>query len=445
MFSSLLLSLALAGQPSVADFGAKPCADPRQWKKCPDAWPAFRAAIDGMALEGEPEKNRGGSVLRVGPHTYRLSKNLVLDRGVQLRGESGSWVNGRSKLLFDPGAGLRVGTGRPVVQDLVIQSAEGRCRRPAQIKDGRCKTATDGVVIESRTHFERVYVTQFSGNGFRISADKHREISTNANGWMLVDCQAEKNSGSGLVVEGGDSNAGLTLRFQATNNGGWGIVERSFLGNTHVACGISSNEKGAVFSDKRGARNVFLGCYVENGKISADVKLRYPSAWLGGWGKPEGDALFLDDGVLGGGRWRIVNALDGENVVQAAFGSANMPRVLLEISSSTDDHPHRLEHGIPAPGWWGLRHANLDGRTSLAFSGAGAEDGPGQLWAPNGLIVGSEKHRRRITTGKDPERPRKGDVVLALDPEKDGWLGKVCVDPGDGKTPPRWRRFGKLE
>jgi hypothetical protein len=446
MFAVAWLSLAVLAQPSLESYGAKPCPEPRDWKSCPDASAAFRSALAAMEQKGE--KQPAGRELLVGPFTYRLSQELLLDRAVSIRGESGGWVNGRSRLLFDPGVnGVRVRAAKVVLEDLVIQSSEGRCRKKEDWREGRCRSSSSGVILEAQAHLARVYVTQFPGHGFQVSADKHRTPPTNANGWVMIDCQAVKNSGHGLATEGGDANAGLTLRFQATNNGGWGIHERSFLGNTHLGCGISSNDTGGVFSDKKAARNLFLGCYVESGKIGGRVQLKYPSIWVSGWGTPEGDALWLRDGAFSGGRWAAENNLDPNDTVRLQLGSPNVPHAALELHSSKDRQPYRLEHDVPEVGWWAWRHGMMDGRVPLALSGTDAAGGPGQAWLPNGALIGNKAQRRSVTVGALPERPNKGDVVLAADPEKEGWLGRVCVDPGDPEKRrlPKWRRFGKLE
>lgn len=439
----IVVAAGLASQPTVARFGAEPCANPKKWKECPDAWPAFRAALDSMA--DPSERKPGGRALRIGPHTYRLSKTLIIDRSLTLLGETGL-AHGRSRLLFDPGVGgLIIRGSTPALRDLVIQSSEGRCLSKSEHREGRCRSGSTGVTIEGPARLEGVYVTQFAGHGFHITADKHREAPSNANGWLLVDCQAVKNGGHGLAVEGGDTNAGLSLRFNASNNGGWGIFEHSFLGNTHVACGLASNDTGAVLADKRAARNLFIGCYVESGRIGGRLDVSYPSLWISGWGTPNGDGLFLRDGAFAGGRWRAENARDPKDTVTLALGST-VPRAALELESNADRHPYRLEHGVPSAGWWGLRHAMADGRVPFAFSGAGADEEPGVAWMPNGLLVGQGKSRRRVSVASSPTKPRKGDVVLFEDPAAEGWIGKVCVDPSgsDGKGP-KWKRFGRLE
>lgn len=62
-----------------------------------------------------------------------------------------------------------------------------------------------------------------------------------ANNWKIEDCRSVDNSGHGLYVEGDNVNAGSCTALDATLNGEWGIMDRSFLGNTYVACHAATN------------------------------------------------------------------------------------------------------------------------------------------------------------------------------------------------------------
>jgi len=83
-----------------------------------------------------------------------------------------------------------------------------------------------------------------------------------------------------LLVDGADVNAGVVTALDCSSNGGWGINDSSFLGNTYVACHVDGNTLGSYRSDDPNARNVFVGCYSEGGWPASSIA--FPSIVVGG-------------------------------------------------------------------------------------------------------------------------------------------------------------------
>lgn len=147
-------------------------------------------------------------------------------------------------------------------------------------------------------------------HGFLIDADAHRTLHSNASRWWMHRCGALNNGfgspsiayGSGLMVQGGDSQVGLSTQFTAIGNAGWGIFDSSFLGNTHISPHARGNgrvvhandaeatlfgvKEGVLFplayrSDGGSERTLFVNPYVEG---SAIVDVPPPSMVIGGIG-----------------------------------------------------------------------------------------------------------------------------------------------------------------
>jgi len=137
---------------------------------------------------------------------------------------------------------------------------------------GENPASLDGILIEGANgvKIENVLVEEVGGNGFHIIGVRDEYL--NADNWQMENCQAFKCDTHGLLVEGGEAQAGLCISFNASDNKGWGIVENSGLGNAYVACHATSNKAGsytvnnaAVGTLPAAAANYssFLACYAE--------------------------------------------------------------------------------------------------------------------------------------------------------------------------------------
>lgn len=113
----------------------------------------------------------------------------------------------------------------------------------------------DGLLVETRAHIRNLYLTGWRGHGIKIYANIAGAFSpdinpetgvpytygTNANLWRADDIDTQSNAGCGIIVQGGDTNAGVATRINSVKNGRWGINDKSFLGCTWINCQVSDN------------------------------------------------------------------------------------------------------------------------------------------------------------------------------------------------------------
>lgn len=106
-------------------------------------------------------------------------------------------------------------------------------------KGGTVGAAQHGFLIKAPVTLTRCTAYNFGGNGFYVAADVI--YAGNANCWKMHDCWGIYNGGSGFFADGGDSNAGNNIGFNAIANREWGINDSSFLGNNHIGYHTSGN------------------------------------------------------------------------------------------------------------------------------------------------------------------------------------------------------------
>lgn len=269
-----------------------------------------------------------------------------------------------------------------------------------------------GIIVLGPVHLDDVYVSRFPGNGIHISAGAQREPPTNANAWRLIGGKSHDNVGHGLYTDGPDTNAGIAIGFRANSNGGFGILDSSFLGNTYLGCPTASNKLGSIRLES-GSGSQAIGCYVESGTNAAPQVARR-SLWIGSMSKPEGAGgtfgmgTILDDGVLSG-EWVVENIVDPMLRAVMNLGSRTSPRTLFELFAKSPDPALNSNKGLRLvyeAGWWRLEYAS---RLVLGISTERAVEGSGHVWAPGGLLVGERAARKMIMPdGTVISAPEKG-------------------------------------
>jgi hypothetical protein len=143
-------------------------------------------------------------------------------------------------------------------------------------------TVGHGIWMKARATLQDVSVAGFGGNCVHINASSGTSSPLdkgNANNWR-VDAVRLAHCKNGLSIGGTDVNAGLSIGVDASFNDEYGIYDRSFLGNTHIAPHAAANGRGPYKTTNQNAHNVFIGAYSEGDQPASDfVK---PTLVLGG-------------------------------------------------------------------------------------------------------------------------------------------------------------------
>lgn len=121
-----------------------------------------------------------------------------------------------------------------------------------------------GIQIWQRYQLRDIRIYGFSNRGLEIwgslVANGHDGNLVKATNVRIASC-----GGDGVMIVGEDANAGWFIGIDVVDCGGWGINDRSFLGNTWIACHTNNNKAGAYRTEFVTARSVFEGCYSEEG------------------------------------------------------------------------------------------------------------------------------------------------------------------------------------
>lgn len=426
----------LADVRNPLDFGAK--ADGAT--DCADAFDAILASFGSAAAA------KGGRIT-IPPGTYRFSRPLHITRQVVIEGAGGNGSFGATVLRFDSGAhGIIVDrpTTSPdggrgdwsVIRDVVVQAA------------GKAGTA-HGVTLHARAELINLLVNGFAGNGIHIDCDVNYDPGTNANNWRISGGRVTGCNGHGLFTDGGDSNAGVCVGLDSSSNGGWGIYESSFLGNTYVGCHTAVNAAGAYRCDNPSARNVFIGCYSEGGQPTSSIV--YPSLVLGGLHGAglEGTGVFITApfASIRSVRADIAGVQRGMELGNSD-GNTNNSFVTFDVGGTqrmrwkywpVHTHPVLNARNIFAFNW-----SNSVGNANFSLAGEGAEldlsDNNMGVWssvAPttpiftrgHGFISGGSRvvHRASLP---DSGTWNVGDVIYNRAPAPGGFVGWSCTESG---------------
>jgi hypothetical protein len=257
-----------------------------------DDYPAFQRALDAIAALSKttfPSSLPGGvtlsaidargATLFIPFGTYRLSQTLNITRQATIQGVSGAGDYAGSRLIFDRDVdGIVIHTaltsppepdtvrpdGNPdpgghgrgdwtVIRDIALQSdnsfAFPHCPDPAINEDdpltadpilhtGHPTLAGNGIVLFARALIENCDIAGFHYDGIHIEGI---DTAKNANLWEVHNCRVVTNGRHALYVAGENSSAGRAFGLGCTGNCGWAVYDRSFLGNTYLACHTENN------------------------------------------------------------------------------------------------------------------------------------------------------------------------------------------------------------
>lgn len=332
--SSRTVQAKLRDYISVKDFGAV-------GDGVTDDYPAIMAAINSLTIANGFYP--GGPSVYFPPGTYYCSQTINLKKTIRLFGDgSGMQSGGTATLKFAaniPGIVVnRYDTLGAALESPGTTGGDASIIEGLRLFGGNSGTGAHGIWLRARALIRNCYIIEFGGNGIHIYADTSGTTLTlgNANCFHIENVVCILNKGHGIYVKGGDANAGNIFGVDSSNNGGCGIWDSSFLGNTYQGCHTASNgwrgagvhysgnqymcvdptnagttypgtdsniwylmQTGGVTaqytdfvyngtyqpgcsykSDNANARNIFTGCYSEGGQGPANI--RTPAFIIGG-------------------------------------------------------------------------------------------------------------------------------------------------------------------
>ncbi len=209
-----------------------------------------------------------GAMLFIPFGQYVLTSTLRIRRQMIIQGVSGAGDFSGTQLLFPRNIdgivierqdipnvskfGAQFGDWT-VIRDLAIQSDAGfafsQAPNPSVNEDEPVSASRPhidhdplrghGVVLNSRARLVNCHIAGFHFDGVHIdTVDDFK----NANNFEIHNCRITQNGRHGIFPCGGqNSNAGRVFGVDCSGNAGWGIYDRSFLGNTYVGCHCADN------------------------------------------------------------------------------------------------------------------------------------------------------------------------------------------------------------
>ena len=321
-----------------------------------------------------------------------MSQSLELKQVACLRGSVGGMPGAEGAVLVFPPdtTGIvvnRANTLNGGIEDPATVGADGSILDGIALESqGGTDTSKHGIWLRARATLRGVTVTGFPGDGIHIEASTQTDdpaLIGNANGWSVDTVYVGQNGRHGFYVHGSDTNAGQALGINAIGNGGAGIYDSSFLGNTYIGCHASANIGPSYKTDNPNGRNVLIGCYEESGQVPAELSRLsvviggtlaeggYPgSLRVNSDGHFETAALTFDDGYMEGAiggngpngdvlRWRdkITESNDWrfkKNGTRYEVTHANLDaRVAASLHSEGDATPFMFSFSRMGVGSWG--------------------------------------------------------------------------------------------
>ena len=311
-------------------------------------------------------------------------------------------------------------------------------------------TASNGIWLRARALIRNVIVSNFSGDCVRIvatSATSDPTIKGNANSWRIEGGRFANCSGNGLYTDGADVNAGTAIATDLSNNGGWGVWDSSFLGNSYVGLHTSGNASGPYKADNANAHNVFVGCYSESGQPASNIL--YPSVTLGGLQGAGFDPA--QTGLIVGEPWSFTARQTTGGVEQKTVLNTQSNREILRFSKSdvSVSSGWDLRWTNDATGDFDLTFGNLTAQRAFYFTGPGTAQTWGRSSAipyafwPVKLLVGdggASTTKRIYAAAAAPGSGdwARGDIVFNTAPSAAGtafaWNASVAGTPGTWST-----------
>lgn len=395
-----------------------------------------------------------GPAIYFPPGRYFFSKGFHVKNRVKLYGDGSGLPSGdQATIVFadgEPGFVFhRYDTDENGTQETPTTSADGSIIEGLSIHGSGVNPDAHGIRMRGKIAVRGVQVRGFGGNGIHVVADVNPGPNHgNANCFEIDVARITNCKGHGLYIDGGDANAGNVKALDVTENGGWGIYDSSFLGNTFIGCHAAGNGLGPYKTDNPNARSLFLGCYSEGGQNPSEIQ--FPSMVIGGLhgAGVKGTGVFALDGGFD-----KLKSNNGAGNPQIGIGTgaaiSGDKSAVLSLSDPANEYwPIVLKWGA---GRWRWLWANLDGGEILSFFTRSAtkangyqrdmSSSNGGIGLPKGYYGKGMKYRGEASSIPIDGEWLRGDVLWNESPVAGGNAGWICVEGG---TPGTWKTFGAI-
>ena len=280
----------------------------------------------------------------------------------------------------------------------------------------RVVTATvgHGIVVESAyVTLDNVRVDRVRGHGILISADVNRTPPTNANHMRLNMVRVQNSYWSGVYIRGGDANVNGTWMLDASANCVSptfsasnpavcaGLVDLSFLGNTHVAPHTASNGTRGFYFSGANQRATIVGSYAENDNPTNTLQHNVMSSIGGITPWESGGQGFVLIGDLAN-RMRLRNDVDPANLVELCLGECEAASGhFWSARSYRDSYANSARRysfesilGLDGADWFAQRVDFLNAARSIYVGQTpGGPIARGQLWIQQAPLLGASASR----------------------------------------------------
>lgn len=414
--------------------------------------PALLSAIAALPAQG--------GAITVPPGVYNIGSTVQLKKCVHLKGAGSGQAGGEVTRLKWPDntTGFVVNTG-------TTDAADGAGAADGSVIEGIHligttfgSTSGHGIHLRSRAQIRNCQVEAFGLDGIHIEASVSGSdlggTLGNANNWYVETCWVQQNNRHGLYCVGSDANSGMGQAVSASNNGGWGIYDASFLGNAFVGCHTEANRGGAYHADNANAASVFIGCYSESGQPATDIAQR--CVVIGGL-HSAGFAANM------AGRIIAVTAVAADSPF--AINDLNSPVLTtrlgqngsgLAVNTTGNGTDTQIGFWQASSGCFVDTYGGQDADVSIMrttsltklvdFDNYPAKVPAGQFVLPQTHWVNLGGAAKRVTNSYAAAAPTSGtwavgNIVYDTAPVSGGYLGWVCTVAG---TPGKWSTWGPI-
>ncbi len=222
---------------------------------------AMANALASVAINGNANYIAGPRIY-FPPGTYLFQNPVNLKCNCILEGDN-TGVNAAptAQLVWPDGilAGIivnRYNTLNNTQLTTTTTGADGSIIRNLWLQGGWSGTVqspgtTHGIWLRARAVVSNCTFSGWSGNGIHILANSAGSGANigNANGWSVDRCNIQGCGQNGLYLSGTDVNAGMSWLVNISNCNMSGILDSSFLGNSHIANQVATCSLQAQVSD----------------------------------------------------------------------------------------------------------------------------------------------------------------------------------------------------